>query len=43
MGIDAARALGAVRLSLGYSTTESEVDGAASALIESAVALGVRA
>ena len=43
MGIDTARALGAVRLSLGYATTESEVDTAASALVESALALGVRA
>ena len=43
MGIDVARALGAVRLSLGYATTESEVDTAASALVESALALGVRA
>jgi cysteine desulfurase len=43
MGIRGDRALGAVRLSLGHATTESEVDEAAAALVKSAVALGVRA
>jgi cysteine desulfurase len=36
MGIGRARALGAVRLSLGYSTTEADVDAAAGALTASA-------
>jgi cysteine desulfurase len=36
MGVDRERALGAVRLSLGYTTTEAEVDAAAAALVESA-------
>lgn len=36
MGLDPARALGAVRLSLGYGTTEAEVDAAAVALAASA-------
>jgi cysteine desulfurase len=36
MGIDRERALGAVRLSLGYTTTEADVDAAASALAASA-------
>jgi cysteine desulfurase len=36
MGLDRARALGAVRLSLGYATTEAEVDAAASALVAQA-------
>jgi cysteine desulfurase len=35
MGLDAQRALGAVRLSLGYDTTESDVDAAAAALAAS--------
>jgi cysteine desulfurase len=41
MGIGRARALGAVRLSLGHPTTDDEVDAAATALIRSArVAVG---
>jgi cysteine desulfurase len=36
MGVDAARALGAVRLTLGYDTTAAEIDAAASALAEAA-------
>jgi cysteine desulfurase len=40
MGLDARRALGAVRLSLGYDTTAAEVDAAAAAL--AATAAGVR-
>ena len=36
MGIERARALGAVRLSLGYQSTADEVDAAANALIASA-------
>jgi cysteine desulfurase len=41
MGLERGRALGAVRLSLGYPSTEDEIDLAASALIESAlVAVG---
>ena len=32
MGLDAQRALGAVRLSLGYDTTAAEIDAAAAAL-----------
>lgn len=39
MGIDRVRALGAVRLSLGYPTTEAELDAAAAALAESAAAI----
>jgi cysteine desulfurase len=35
MGLDAQRALGAVRLSLGHDTTESDVDAAAAALAAS--------
>jgi cysteine desulfurase len=35
MGLDAQRALGAVRLSLGYDTTTAEVDAAAAALVAS--------
>jgi cysteine desulfurase len=38
MGIGRARALGAVRLSLGYNTTEADVDAAAGALTASATA-----
>jgi cysteine desulfurase len=38
MGIDRARALGAVRLSLGHMTTETEVDAAAASLAASAAA-----
>jgi cysteine desulfurase len=38
MGIGRARALGAVRLSLGYSTTEADVDAATAALTSSATA-----
>jgi cysteine desulfurase len=37
MGLDAPRALGAVRLSLGYDTTVAEVDAAAAALAAAAV------
>jgi cysteine sulfinate desulfinase/cysteine desulfurase-like protein len=36
MGQDRARALGAVRLSLGHQTTEAEIEVAAAALIRSA-------
>ena len=43
MGMDRARALGAVRLWLGHPTTEDEVDAAATALIASARAISVRA
>jgi cysteine desulfurase len=39
MGIDRARALGAVRLSLGYATTEADVEAAAAALAASASAV----
>ena len=35
MGLDAQRALGAVRLSLGYDTTAADVDAAATALAAS--------
>ena len=43
MGIDRERALGAVRLSLGYQTTAEDVEAAARALIQSArVAVGSR-
>jgi cysteine desulfurase len=38
MGLDAGRALGAVRLSLGYDTTQAQVDAAAAALAAAAVA-----
>jgi cysteine desulfurase len=38
MGLDAQRALGAVRLSLGYDTNTADVDAAAAALIASAAA-----
>lgn len=38
MGLDAQRALGAVRLSLGYGTTTADVDAAAAALVASATA-----
>ncbi|MDP8923616.1 MAG: cysteine desulfurase [Chloroflexota bacterium] len=37
MGLDRERALGAVRLSLGYATTEADVDAAAAALARAAV------
>jgi cysteine desulfurase len=37
MGLDARRALGAVRLSLGYDTTAAEVDTAAAALVASSL------
>jgi cysteine desulfurase len=40
MGIPAAEALGAVRLTLGRGTTEEEIDRAAALLIEAARALG---
>jgi cysteine desulfurase len=40
MGLDPQRALGAVRLSLGYDTTTADVDSAAAALVASA--LGAR-
>ncbi len=36
MGIEPARALGAVRLSLGYDTTEAEIDAAAALLADAA-------
>ncbi len=36
MGIDPARALGAVRLSLGYDTTQAEIDAAAALLADAA-------
>jgi cysteine desulfurase len=39
MGIGRARALGAVRLSLGYDTTEADVDTAAGALTANATAI----
>ena len=43
MGIDRERALGAVRLSLGYLTTASEIEAAATALVRSArVSVGSR-
>jgi cysteine desulfurase len=38
MGLDAQRALGAVRLSLGYDTTSADVDAAAAALVASTTA-----
>jgi cysteine desulfurase len=38
MGLDAERALGAVRLSLGYDTTTADVDAAAAALVASTTA-----
>jgi cysteine desulfurase len=38
MGLDAQRALGAVRLSLGYDTTTADVDTAAAALVASTTA-----
>jgi cysteine desulfurase len=38
MGLDAQRALGAVRLSLGYDTTTADVDAAAAALVASTTA-----
>jgi cysteine desulfurase len=37
MGLDEQRALGAVRLSLGYDTTAAEVDAAAAALVDALV------
>ena len=40
MGLDAQRALGVVRLSLGYDTTAADVDAAAAALVASAPAAG---
>ena len=43
MGLSGARALGAVRLSLGYDTTAAEVDAAAAALVEAAAVDTVRA
>jgi cysteine sulfinate desulfinase/cysteine desulfurase-like protein len=36
MGVDAASARGAVRLSLGRRTTEAEIDAAAAALVAAA-------
>jgi cysteine desulfurase len=39
MGLDPIRALGAVRLSLGYETTEAEIDAAAAALASAARAV----
>jgi cysteine desulfurase len=41
MGLDTARALGAVRLSLGYGTTGAEVDAAAGSLAASAATLAL--
>jgi cysteine desulfurase len=41
MGLDAPRALGAVRLSLGYDTTAAEIDEAAAALAAAAVSEAV--
>jgi cysteine desulfurase len=41
MGLDAARALGAVRLSLGYDTTAADVDAAAEILAASAATLAL--
>jgi cysteine desulfurase len=43
MGLDADRALGAVRLSLGYGTTAGEIDAAAAALAAAAAVDQVRA
>ena len=43
MGLDAERALGAVRLSLGYDTTAAEIDAAAAALGAAAAVDEVRA
>ena len=40
MGLDRSRALGAVRLSLGYATTEADVHVAARALAHAAAGLG---
>jgi cysteine desulfurase len=40
MGLDAARARGAVRLSVGWTTTEEEIDAAAGALADAWRALG---
>jgi cysteine sulfinate desulfinase/cysteine desulfurase-like protein len=37
MGLDRSRALGAVRLSLGYDTTPEQIDAAAEALAAAAV------
>jgi len=42
MGLDAQRALGAIRLSLGYDTTTAEVDAAAAALVASTTATMAR-
>ena len=41
MGLDRARALGAVRLSLGYATTEADIAVAASALARAAIDMAV--
>jgi cysteine sulfinate desulfinase/cysteine desulfurase-like protein len=43
MGIDRHRALGAVRLSLGFHTSEGDVDKAAAALAASAAAVAAPA
>jgi cysteine desulfurase len=43
MGLDAERALGAVRLSLGYDTTAAQVDAAAQALVAAAAVAEARA
>jgi cysteine desulfurase len=43
MGLDADHALGAVRLTLGYDTTEAEIDAAATALAAAAAVEQVRA
>jgi cysteine sulfinate desulfinase/cysteine desulfurase-like protein len=39
MGLDAPRALGAVRLTLGYDTTEAEIDAAAAELAAASASL----
>jgi cysteine desulfurase len=43
MGLDADRALGAVRLGLGYGTTTAETDAAAAALAAATAGEEVRA
>jgi cysteine desulfurase len=43
MGLDTERALGAVRLSLGYDTTAADVDAAATALAASAATVALAA
>jgi cysteine sulfinate desulfinase/cysteine desulfurase-like protein len=39
MGLDAPRALGAIRLTVGYDTTEAEIDAAAAELAVASVSL----